>query len=156
MSIAYETDPPLAAVLAAVGGGPLLLRDGAPVDDPGSPNYADRGRRIPVAAAARFPDGTLALVVVDGRHPATSIGVNRAELSALLAALGATDAMLFDSGGSATLAARVLGDDAAIGSGAALRDTIVFPGTEVGPRTILIGAIAGHFGIAASLRPRQR
>jgi hypothetical protein len=113
VSIAYETDPPLAAVLAAVGGGPLLLRDGAPVDDPGSPNYADRGRRIPVAAAARFPDGTLALVVVDGRHPATSIGVNRAELSALLAALGATDAMLFDSGGSATLAARVLGDGAA-------------------------------------------
>ena len=50
----------------------------------------------------------------------------------------------------------VIGDGATIGEGAALRDTIVFPGTEVGPRTILIGAIAGHFGIAASLRPRQR
>ena len=48
------------------------------------------------------------------------------------------------------------GDGATSGEGAALRDTIVFPGTEVGPRTILIGAIAGHFGIAASLRPRQR
>jgi len=113
VTLSYDTDPPLATVVAAVGGGPLLLKDGAPVDDPSSPNYADRARRIPAAAAARFPDGTLALVVVDGRHPATSIGVNRAELCALLAALGATDAMLFDSGGSATLAVRVLGDGAA-------------------------------------------
>ncbi|HYW52403.1 MAG TPA: phosphodiester glycosidase family protein [Dongiaceae bacterium] len=110
VTLAYDTDPPLAGVAAAVGGGPMLLQNGAPVDDPSSPNYADRERRIPAAAAARFPDGTLALVVVDGRHPATSIGVNRAELIALLRGLGATDAMLFDSGGSATLVARVLGD----------------------------------------------
>jgi mannose-1-phosphate guanylyltransferase/mannose-1-phosphate guanylyltransferase/phosphomannomutase len=48
----------------------------------------------------------------------------------------------------------VIGDGASIGEGAALRDTIVFPGTEVGPGAILIGAIAGHVGIAASLRPR--
>jgi mannose-1-phosphate guanylyltransferase/mannose-1-phosphate guanylyltransferase/phosphomannomutase len=50
----------------------------------------------------------------------------------------------------------VIGDGARIGEGAALRDTIVFPGTEVASRTILIGAIVGHFGIAASLRPRAR
>jgi mannose-1-phosphate guanylyltransferase len=50
----------------------------------------------------------------------------------------------------------VIGDGANIGAGAALRDTIVFPGTEVGPGSILIGAIAGHVGIAASLRPRRR
>ncbi|HTD33786.1 MAG TPA: phosphodiester glycosidase family protein, partial [Candidatus Elarobacter sp.] len=110
VSLAFDTDPPLAGVWAAVGGGPLLLENGAPVDDPSSPNYADRARRIPASAAARLPDGTLLLVVADGRHPATSIGVNRAELIALLRALGATDAMLFDGGGSATLVARVLGD----------------------------------------------
>jgi Phosphodiester glycosidase len=110
VALEYDTDPPLAGVLGALGGGPELLHAGVPVDDPASPNYADRERRIPASAAARFPDGTLALVVVDGRHPATSIGVNRAELIALLRALGATDAMLFDSGGSATLVARVLGD----------------------------------------------
>lgn len=110
VTLAYDTDPPLADVLHAIGGGPLLLQGGAPVDDPASPNYADRDKRIPASAAASFPDGTLGLVVVDGRHPATSIGVNRAELIALLRALGATDAMLFDSGGSATLVGRVLGD----------------------------------------------
>ncbi|HEX3549139.1 MAG TPA: phosphodiester glycosidase family protein, partial [Candidatus Elarobacter sp.] len=110
VTVRYDTDPPLSDVAAAVGGGPELLRGGAPVDDPSSPNYAERDRRIPAAAAARFADGTLALVVVDGRRPATSIGVDRAELIALLRALGATDAMLFDSGGSATLVARALGE----------------------------------------------
>jgi acetyltransferase-like isoleucine patch superfamily enzyme len=48
----------------------------------------------------------------------------------------------------------VVGDGARVGAGAALRDTIVFPGTELAPSSILIGAIAGHFGIAASMRPR--
>lgn len=110
VTLAYDTDPPLATIDDAIGGGPELLHDGAPVDDPTSPNYADRDKRIPASAAARLGDGTLAFVVVDGRHPATSIGVDRAELIALLRGLGATDAMLFDSGGSATLAARVLGD----------------------------------------------
>jgi hypothetical protein len=110
IALSYALDPPLAGVSAAIGGGPELLRNGTPVDDPSSPNYAERERRIPASAAARFADGTLALVVVDGRHPTTSIGVNRAELIALLRALGVTDAMLFDSGGSATLVARVLGD----------------------------------------------
>jgi len=50
------------------------------------------------------------LVVVDGRRPVTSIGLTRSELCALLLGLGATDAILFDSGGSATLVARARGD----------------------------------------------
>lgn len=110
VTLSYDTDPSLSDVTAAIGGGPLLLQDGIPIDDPSSPNYADRDKRIPAAAAARFPDGTIAFVVVDGRRPATSIGVDRAELIALLRGIGASDAMLFDSGGSATLVARVLGE----------------------------------------------
>lgn len=110
VSLAYDTTPSLAGVRAAIGGGPLLLQGGVPVDDPSSPNYAERDRRIPAAAAARLADGTLALVVVDGRRPVTSIGVTRSELTALLLGLGAVDAMLFDSGGSATLVARARGD----------------------------------------------
>jgi mannose-1-phosphate guanylyltransferase/mannose-1-phosphate guanylyltransferase/phosphomannomutase len=48
----------------------------------------------------------------------------------------------------------VIGDGARIGDGASLRGSIVFPGTEVADEAILIGAIAGHAGIADSLRPR--
>jgi mannose-1-phosphate guanylyltransferase/mannose-1-phosphate guanylyltransferase/phosphomannomutase len=47
----------------------------------------------------------------------------------------------------------VLGDKAHVGRGAQLRDSIVFPGTHVADGAILIGAIAGHAGIVASLRP---
>jgi hypothetical protein len=110
IDVAVDTDPPMSAVQEAVGGGPALLANGIAVDDPASPGYAARAKRIPVAAAAQLRDGDVAFVVIDGRRPAISIGVDRAELIALLSALGATNAMQFDSGGSATLVARVLGE----------------------------------------------
>jgi mannose-1-phosphate guanylyltransferase len=46
----------------------------------------------------------------------------------------------------------VLGDGARIGERSRLRGSIVFPGTEIAPESILIGAIAGHSNILASLR----
>jgi mannose-1-phosphate guanylyltransferase len=46
-----------------------------------------------------------------------------------------------------------IGDGCTIGDEAALRETIVFPGTEVEDAAILIGAIHGHAGIVESLRP---
>jgi mannose-1-phosphate guanylyltransferase/mannose-1-phosphate guanylyltransferase/phosphomannomutase len=49
----------------------------------------------------------------------------------------------------------VLGDGARIGDRAQLRDSIVFPGTEVAADAIVITAIAGHNGIVNSLRRRR-
>ncbi len=49
----------------------------------------------------------------------------------------------------------VLGDGAKIGARSQLRASIVFPGTEIAADSILIGAIAGHSGILASLRRRR-
>ncbi len=48
----------------------------------------------------------------------------------------------------------VLGDGARVGASAQLRETILFPGTNIEPGAILIGAIAGHAGILDSLRRR--
>jgi mannose-1-phosphate guanylyltransferase len=48
----------------------------------------------------------------------------------------------------------VIGDGASIGERAQLRESIVFPGTQIASAAILIGAIAGHGGILASLRAR--
>jgi mannose-1-phosphate guanylyltransferase/mannose-1-phosphate guanylyltransferase/phosphomannomutase len=48
----------------------------------------------------------------------------------------------------------VLGDGAHVGDGAQLRESIVFPGTEIDSGSILIGAIAAHGGILQSLRRR--
>jgi mannose-1-phosphate guanylyltransferase len=47
----------------------------------------------------------------------------------------------------------VLGDGVSVGKGSQLRSSIVFPGTEIAPRSILIEAICGHAEIAKSLRP---
>ena len=47
-----------------------------------------------------------------------------------------------------------IGDGATIGANAALKDSVVLPGTEIAPDALLIGAIAGHRGIVDRLRPR--
>jgi mannose-1-phosphate guanylyltransferase len=46
----------------------------------------------------------------------------------------------------------VLGDGAQVGDDAQLRESILFPGTEVAAGSIVIGAIAGHGGILQSLK----
>ncbi|MBV9409123.1 MAG: phosphodiester glycosidase family protein [Candidatus Eremiobacteraeota bacterium] len=103
-------DPALDGIAAAVGGGPQLVRDGAPYADPNAPAPDETNRRFPLAGAALRTDGTLLLVVVDGRRPEDSIGLTRPQFGALFLGLGARDATAFDSGGSSTLVARVLGD----------------------------------------------
>ena len=67
--------------------------------------------RYPLTGAGTSADGaTLWLVTVDGRAPARSIGITRPMLASLFSALGASDAMAFDSGGSTEMVVRHLGD----------------------------------------------
>jgi mannose-1-phosphate guanylyltransferase/mannose-1-phosphate guanylyltransferase/phosphomannomutase len=47
----------------------------------------------------------------------------------------------------------VIGDGSTIGDGASLRESIVFPGTEIADGEILIGAIHGGAGIVDRMRP---
>jgi mannose-1-phosphate guanylyltransferase/mannose-1-phosphate guanylyltransferase/phosphomannomutase len=49
----------------------------------------------------------------------------------------------------------VLGDGARVGDGVQLRESILFPGTELAAGAIEIGSIAGHKGILESLRRRR-
>ena len=44
-----------------------------------------------------------------------------------------------------------IGDRCRVGDGASLRESIVFPGTEVAPGSVLIGAIQGSAGVLESL-----
>jgi hypothetical protein len=105
------TQPPLANAAFAVGGGPMLLLDGQPVTDLAAPAPEETDVRNPVTAAGVSADGSrLWLVVVDGRAPARSIGLTRPQLGSLMAALGASTAMAFDSGGSSEMVVRHLGD----------------------------------------------
>ena len=105
--------PPLTGVVAAIGGGPLLLKGGIPFDDPDGPGGGEFLTRIPSTGAAVTADGRLLLLEVDGRQPDLSIGVTRAQFAALMLAFGARDGMALDGGGSSTIVARRLGERAA-------------------------------------------
>jgi hypothetical protein len=89
-----------AGVVESLGGSPILLRDGrrwfANVDD----NFT-RGRH-PRTLVGWNPSGETLLVTVDGRQPEVSVGMTLAEAADLLLALGATEGINLDGGGSTT------------------------------------------------------
>jgi hypothetical protein len=103
----------LADLVAAVGGGPLILDNGAWTDDPDGPSGGEYEQRIPCSGAAIGADGTLYLLEVDGRQPQLSVGLTRPEFSALMRAFGAVRGMAFDGGGSSEIAVRTPGETAA-------------------------------------------
>lgn len=100
----------LDSIVAALGGGPLILHDGAWFDDADGPNGREFAKRIPCSGAAIAPDGRLFLIEVDGRQPSVSVGLKRPEFAALMRALGATEGLALDGGGSSTIVVRRLGD----------------------------------------------
>ena len=90
-----------------LGGGPRLLREGRPAasSDPGIYDTGFADARHPRTAVGLRSDGRILLVTVDGRQPGISVGMTIAELTALLAELGAAEAINMDGGGSTTMVA---------------------------------------------------
>jgi len=97
-------DPPL-TVEEAVGGFPVLLRDGEPVLHlaEGVPASFGPARHPRTAVAWDREADRLLLVTVDGRQPGYSVGMTLQELTALLVRIGATDAINLDGGGSTAM-----------------------------------------------------
>jgi Phosphodiester glycosidase len=107
---------PAAHLLQAIGGGPILIKDGALYNDPHPPVPGEARVRYPLTAVSLSKDGRhAALVVFDGRRadPVKSVGLTHAEAARYLLAHGAYQAMLFDSGGSSDLVARLPGQHGA-------------------------------------------
>lgn len=114
IAITGSATPSLDGIAAAVGGGPLLVKDGAWYADPDGPSKGESAMRIPASGVAVTQDGTLLLFEVDGRQPELSIGLFQPQLAQLMIAFGAVTGMQFDGGGSSTLVARLPGDDDAV------------------------------------------
>ena len=97
--------PDWSVVSDAIGGGPVLVRDGAPVyrSNEGfmTSQLAPRGPRTAVGQRA---DGGIVLLTTDGRQPGLSVGMTNFELAQALVRFGAVRGMALDSGGSSTLA----------------------------------------------------
>jgi hypothetical protein len=97
--------PDWSVVSDAIGGGPLLVRDGSPVyrSNEGftTSQLAPRGPRTAVGQRA---DGGVVFLTTDGRQPGLSVGMTNFELAQALVRYGAVRGMALDGGGSSTLA----------------------------------------------------
>jgi hypothetical protein len=97
--------PEWTGIMNAVGGGPVLVRNGGPVfraNEAFSSNQLSP--RNPRTAIGQLADGRIRLVVVDGRRAGYSVGMTNFELAQTLVRLGAVTGSAFDAGGSSTLA----------------------------------------------------
>jgi hypothetical protein len=90
--------------MEAVGGFPVLVRDGAVAEDlDRSGNESFRGRNPRTAVGISKNGRRFFLVTVDGRQQPYSDGMTLQELAKLMIDLGATDALNLDGGGSTTM-----------------------------------------------------
>jgi exopolysaccharide biosynthesis protein len=97
--------PDWSVVTDAVGGGPVLVRDGKPVYRANEAFTVEQiAPRHPRTAVGQLEDGRLIFVVVDGRQTGYSTGMTTFEMALTMTRLGAVRAMQLDGGGSSTMA----------------------------------------------------
>jgi len=97
--------PPWTNVPEALGGGPIIVREGRPVfRSLESFTTAQLTPREPRAGVGQTADGRILLVAVDGRQPGYSSGLTNFELALTMMRLGCVTASALDSGGSTTMA----------------------------------------------------
>ena len=97
--------PEWSEVSQAIGGGPVIVRDGSPVFrslEAFEPSQLLP--RNPRTAVGQLRNGRILLVATDGRRPGYSVGMTNFELAQTMVRLGAVTASAFDGGGSTSLA----------------------------------------------------
>jgi len=105
VTIVLTLTPPWANVPEALGGGPLIVRNGKPVFRSFEEFEPDQlSQRQPRTGVGQLADGRIVLVAVDGRQPGYSAGVTNFELALAMMRLGCLTASALDSGGSTTMA----------------------------------------------------
>jgi flagellar hook assembly protein FlgD len=105
VAVRMSLSPDWSGLAAAVGGGPLLVRNGKPVFHAGEAfDSRQLNMRQPRGAIGQLPDGRILLVSVEGTDPAYSVGMSSYELAVELSRLGATTAYGLGAGPAAGLA----------------------------------------------------
>jgi hypothetical protein len=132
--------PDWAGVTSALGGGPVLVRNGKPVFRSSEDFTNDQvTSRSPRAGVGQLADGRIVLVAVDGRQPGYSVGLTSFELAQALVQLGAVTAAGVDSGSSVTVAfdGRLLNR----------------PSDPAGERAVKEALLVQYFGVYAAAVP---
>jgi phosphodiester glycosidase len=105
MNVRLILTPPWGDIVEAVGGGPVLVRNGRAVFRSNETfTSAQLLRRLPRSAVGQTADGRLLLVSVDGGRPGWSTGMTSFELARAMQRLGAVDASALGTGSYAALA----------------------------------------------------
>ena len=106
MGLSSEYSKYAGQLQSAVGGSHIVLKSDAPSNLSVGTDFADT--RHPRTAVGITADGSVVLLVVDGRQASISNGASLADLAIILSQLGCTEGINLDGGGSSTL---VLGDE---------------------------------------------
>ena len=101
----YATDEMIATLETAVGGAWILSKDGQTIYNKGQGSVTHGGVH-PRAVVGYREDGTVIMMVIDGRQPAHSNGASLLQCSMLMQRFGASDAVLLDGGGSSCMVLR--------------------------------------------------
>ncbi len=105
VTVRLGLEPDWPGLVAAIGGGPRIVRDGAPVFRTDELfTSAQLTPHAPRSAVGQTQDGRILLVAVDGRQPGYSVGLTNFELGQALVRFGAVTGMALDGGGSTTMA----------------------------------------------------
>jgi exopolysaccharide biosynthesis protein len=92
--------------LEVIGGGPILLHNGAVVFVPSKPHKKFDGPNPRTAVGLDASGTRLTLLVVDGRKPGMANGMTLDELATEMQRLGCKEAINLDGGGSSVMAVR--------------------------------------------------
>jgi len=105
VTVRLTLTPDWSGLVDAVGGGPVLVRDGRPIFRSNEGFTTDQlVPRAPRAAIGQTQDGRIVLVTVDGRRAGYSVGMTNFELALFLMRLGVWTGSALDGGGSSTMA----------------------------------------------------
>ena len=105
VEIVLSLSPDWSSLAGAIGGGPLLVRNGKPIFHAGESFQAKQlNTRQPRGAIGQLADGRIVLVGVEGSKPSYSIGMSSYELAVELSQLGAVTAFGLGAGPAAGLA----------------------------------------------------
>ena len=105
VTVRLTLTPSWAGITDAIGGGPLLVRNGKAVFRANELFATSMlATRTPRTAVGQLADGRIVLVTVDGSRPGYSIGMTSFELALALQHLGAVQASGLDGGSSTAMA----------------------------------------------------
>jgi Phosphodiester glycosidase len=148
VQLVMAPDWPAAGIGDALGGGPVVVKNGRAVYRSAEDFLASQiAPRDPRTGVGQRRDGKIVMVAVDGRRPGYSVGLTNFELAQAMVRLGVVTGSALDSGGSTTMAfdGQLLNRPSDRGGERAVKETlaVVYTGVYAPPPLLPVISPAG-------------